>query len=313
MKRKILFLFLMVVLLLAACVPGANQPSDVDQIVQATFVALTVQAGVNGGNVTATLQAVFTPIPTSASDSGSIAGNLNYPSQGIPPLLVVAFNTSSSYFYWVQTAKDQNTYQIDNLPPGKYHVFAYALPDGKLVGAYDQFYVCGMHQGCNDSSLIDVEVQAGVVTQNINPGDWYGDPAQWPSMPDVANPQLLGTQPVTTGSIAGSLMYPSSSVPSMTVVAINTDGSGYYYYVITNAGAGSYQIDNIAPGNYYVVAYVSGGLSGGYSQAVPCGLQASCADHSLIPVEVRSNEVTNGISPSDWYAPAGTFPASPLP
>ncbi|MCE7858777.1 MAG: hypothetical protein DYG86_03190 [Chloroflexi bacterium CFX2] len=160
MKRLYVILVILSALI-GAC--GGGQPAqDVDAVVQATFQALTAQA----------------PQATPSAATGSISGQLSFPSEGIPPLLVVAFNTSTGQYYWVQTVQDQTTYQIDGLPPGKYTVFAYVLPDGKLVGAYDQFYVCGLQQSCTDLSLIEVDVQAGIVTPNINPGDWYNDPTQ---------------------------------------------------------------------------------------------------------------------------------------
>ncbi|MBI3169412.1 MAG: hypothetical protein HYZ22_13090 [Chloroflexi bacterium] len=298
MKRKILFLFVVLAMLLSAC--GGQPAQDIDAIVQATFQALTAQA----------------PAATPVAQTGSISGELSYPSEGIPPLLVVAFNTTTGHYYWVQTAQNQSTYQIDNLPVGKYTVFAYALPDGKLVGAYDQFYVCGLHQGCNDLSLIEVDVVAGAITPNINPGDWYGDPTQWPPMPnDPSIPNLgVGGESVGTGGIAGQLSYPSSFIPAMMVVAFDVNSQSYQY-VLTNENSSTYQIDGLAPGTYFVVAYPSDNSSypGGYSQAVPCGLLATCTDHNLIPVEVKSGEVAQGINPGDFYAPPGTFPAAPAP
>lgn len=306
MKRPSLILFVVFAAFLFAC--GVGQPTqDVDTIVQATFQALTAQAP------------AATPVSaTEAPATGSISGTLSYPAEGIPPLLVVAFNSSTGQYYWVETTQNQSTYQIDGLPVGKYTVFAYALPDGKLVGAYDQFYVCGLNQGCTDLSLIEVEVKADEVTKDINPGDWYGDSTQWPSMPnDPSIPNLgvggEGDTSSASGGIAGQLSYPSSFIPSMTVVAFDVNGD-HYYYVITNENSSTYQIDNLPPGNYFVVAYPSNDSSypGGYSQAVPCGLLATCEDHSLIPVEVKSDSVTQGINPGDFYAPPGTFPASPV-
>jgi hypothetical protein len=297
MKSKTFILCVVLAMFLAAC-GGAPPAQDVDAIVQATFQALTAQA----------------PAATPASQTGGISGELSFPSEGIPPLLVVAFNSTTGQYYWVQTVQNQSTYQIDNLPVGKYTVFAYALPDGKMVGAYDNFYVCGLHQGCTDSTLIEVDVHAGAVTPNINPGDWYGDPTQWPSMPnDPSIPNLgVGGESVATGGIAGQLSYPSSFIPSMMVVAFDVNSQSYQY-VLTNENSSTYQIDGLAPGTYFVVAYPSGDSSypGGYSQAVPCGLLATCTDHSLIPVEVKSGEVTQGINPGDFYAPQGTFPPAP--
>jgi hypothetical protein len=330
MTRKTIFVLLTLVLLLAACVPSQEQidqilssveqtaiaqitavapTPNVDEIVQATFQALTAQAPAAGA-------------------TGSISGKLSYPSEGIPPLLVVAFNLQNGQYYSVSTVQNQTTYQIDNLPAGSYHVFAYTMPDGGLIGAYDQFYLCGLQQGCSDFSLVDVQVTAGGLTQNVDPGDWYGDPTQYPPFPIANAPQNGGTDVIPTftpagglsGSIAGQLSYPSEGIPAMAVVAYVAGGSPLdYYYVVTNAGASSYQIDNLPPGNYHVVSYTLGGggfpsgLAGGYSQAVPCGLSVDCTDHNLIVVQVLGGQVSPGVDPQDWYAPEGTFPAYPLP
>jgi hypothetical protein len=303
MKRRILMLFVVLTVLIAAC--GGQPPAqDIDEIVQATFQALTAQAP------------AATPV---ISSTGGFSGKLSYPSQGIPPLLVVAFSVDTENYYWVQTAQDQSTYQMDGLPPGAYHVVAYTLPDGKLAGRYDQFYLCGLHQGCTDSNWVDVQVQAGAITTDVDPGNWYTGPENYPPMPgfDVAQTSGSGIYfaPMpASGGIAGQLSYPSSGIPPMMVVAYEV-GSQNYHYVLTFPDASTYQIDDLPPGTYYVVAYTQGDLNlpGGYSQAVPCGLLATCTDHSLIPVEVKSGEVTQGINPGDFYAPDGTFPAAPAP
>jgi hypothetical protein len=294
--KKILFVLLFVALVFAACSPAPAEPTqDLETIVQATFQALTLQA------------------PT-VSPTGGISGQLSFPSEGIPPLLIVAFNTETGQYYWVQTTENQTTYQINNLPVGKYYVIAY-LPDGSMAGSYDQFYVCGLKVECTDTSLIEVEVQAGVVTPNINPGNWYGDVSQLPSMPNDSTIPKIDVQntPVQLGSIAGNLNYPSNFIPSQIVVAFAVNSQSYYY-VITNENQNTYQIDNLPAGNYYVVTYTQDGtLSAGYSQAVVCGLLAECTDHSLIAVPVTSGQVTNNINPQDWYAPPNSFPANPLP
>jgi hypothetical protein len=120
--------------------------------------------------------------------------------------------------------------------------------------------------------------------------------------------------PAQLGGIAGQLGYPSSFIPSMYVVAFEVGGPNYYY-VITNLNDTTYQIDNLPSGDYYVVAYPVDNTtySGGYSQAVPCGLAANCTDHSLIPFTVTGGQVTQGANPTDFYAPEGTFPPFPIP
>ena len=320
--KKILFILLSLALLLAACMPSEEQILDLANSVQQTAVAQITVVPAATQDVNVIVQATFQSLtltaqpPAPAGTTGSISGNLSYPSEGIPPLLVVAFNINTDFYYWVMTQQNQQTYQIDNLPVGTYHVFAYLLPDGSLVGAYDQFYLCGLSAQCTDFTLVDVVVQAGAVTPNVNPGDWYSDGTNYPPMPAIAGgqggPNDIQNVP-STGSIAGQLSYPSNFIPAQTIVAFDVNGPAYYF-VTTVENQQNYQIDNLPAGNYYVVTYLQdGSLSAGYSQAVPCGLSVNCTDHSLISVNVTSGNVTNGVNPQDWYAPPGSFPDSPLP
>lgn len=118
------------------------------------------------------------------------------------------------------------------------------------------------------------------------------------------------------GSISGSLTYPADSLPAMYVVAYQV-GTETYQYIITLPGRGTYEIDGLPPGTYHIIAYTvggagfPGGLAGGYTKAVPCGLAMECADHSLIDVTVAPGQHATGINPGDWYAPSGTFPPFP--
>jgi hypothetical protein len=116
------------------------------------------------------------------------------------------------------------------------------------------------------------------------------------------------------GSISGSLMYPAEVLPALAIYAFNTSDAHQYYHVQTVAGQSTYSISGLPSGTYHVVAYSSAGdpgLAGGYTRAVPCGLSASCSDHSLIDVAVHPGEAVADIGPNDWYAPAGDFPPQP--
>jgi hypothetical protein len=132
-------------------------------------------------------------------------------------------------------------------------------------------------------------------------------------------PSVLATVTPTsaplTGTITGHLSYPSEFIPPMKVVAFDVVNPSNFYFVTTEMNQSEYTLQAPA-GTYYVVSYVleSGGtpgLAGGYSKAVPCGLQVGCDDHSLIPVTVAAGQTVTGIDPGDWYAPEGTFPAMP--
>jgi len=63
-----------------------------------------------------------------------------------------------------------------------------------------------------------------------------------------------------------------------------------------------------------VVAYPKSNdpLQGGYTKAVPCGLMATCTDHSLIPITVEAGKVAKEVKVTDWYAPDNTFPQKPV-
>ena len=113
----------------------------------------------------------------------------------------------------------------------------------------------------------------------------------------------------TPGVISGSLSYPSEQIPRLAVVFFNVD-DGTWWWRGTAVNQTSYQM-TVPVGRYQVVAYAEGGLAGGYTAAVPCGLTAACTDHSLLTVEVGSNERVTGINVADWYAPAGAFPPKP--
>jgi hypothetical protein len=296
--RKVGFVLAVLSLLLISCLALATptQPmQDVDEIVQATFQALTAQAP----------DSTSTP---ETAQTGSISGPLGYPSEVIPALRVVAFDANSDDYYFVDTTYNQRTYQIAGLPVGTYHVVAYTLGGGSfpsgLAGGYTQAVPCGLTVDCTDHSLIPVDVDPGQDTLNINPTDWYFEENSFPPMPGPASAE-------GTGSITGTLSYPSEFIPPLRVFAFQV-GSENYFYVDTAENQSTYTFDNLPPRYYQVVAYTAGGLAGGYTQAVPCGLSVDCPSHELIEVPVNSGQVVTDVDPGDWYAPEGYFPPAPV-
>ena len=126
-----------------------------------------------------------------------------------------------------------------------------------------------------------------------------------------------------SGGIRGKLSYPGEFIPPLRVVAFRVENGAWtqqYIYVDTNLNAPDYQINGLEAGFYWIVAYTIPssdgapvGLAGGYSQFVPCGLSVDCSDHTLVSVEVKSGQTTDGADPADWYAPEGSFPPNPAP
>ena len=144
---------------------------------------------------------------------------------------------------------------------------------------------------------------------------------------ESSQPQATFTSSPVGATITGKLSYPSEFVPPMRVVAFSlTDKKAYF--VDTAKDQGQFSL-TVPAGTYYVVAYpyegtagqsgeassytLGGGpYGGGYTQMVPCGLQAGCDDHTLLPVSVADGQTVTA-DPGDWYAPEGAFPPIPTP
>ena len=100
-------------------------------------------------------------------------------------------------------------------------------------------------------------------------------------------------------------------------MAIRVDDPGIYRVLHTQRappGPASYTMGAVEPGVYVVVAFVEDqgpALSAAYTAAVSCGLNASCADHSLVRVTVRAGETVTGVDVTDWNSAAGGFPPRP--
>jgi hypothetical protein len=118
-------------------------------------------------------------------------------------------------------------------------------------------------------------------------------------------------KPPKPGLIRGNLSYPSEYIPAQRVVAFDVTTMAVVNAVVTAESQSVYELP-VPPGDYYIVAYViDSGMAAGYSQMVPCGLLATCTDHSLITVHVGPGAIVDDIDPQDWYAPPGTFPPMP--
>jgi hypothetical protein len=177
MKRIVMLLFCL--LSLSSCngltIDYTVNPTQIE-ISKQTLVAKLDKTAIPNQPASATIQAPENTL----SVNGSISGNLSYPSEFIPGMLVVAYRMGTTEFYSISTADSQGAYQIDNLPAGTYHVVAYYE---SLSAGYSQAVPCGLSVNCVDHSLIDVVVTAGSVASGINPMDWYAPTGSFPSKP----------------------------------------------------------------------------------------------------------------------------------
>lgn len=112
-------------------------------------------------------------------------------------------------------------------------------------------------------------------------------------------------------TVNGTLCYPSEYLPKMNVY-LKEAKSNKVYKVITQENQQAFKFKSIPFGDYYAYAYTIEDLtidsngkkakaSGGFTQAVPCGLNVNCTDHSLIPIKLRSKTNKEVIKICDWY------------
>jgi hypothetical protein len=122
---------------------------------------------------------------------GTITGRLGYPAEHIPPLTVYAIRRDAAGHFSVDTPRyplatgfspPQPTYTIRGVVPGTYVVLAY-MNDGSPMseerpGVYSQAVRCGLTVGCDDHSLVEVQITPGAVVTGIDVTDWYYPPGQ---------------------------------------------------------------------------------------------------------------------------------------
>ncbi len=212
MDRRFVGLFVMILLAIAlsACnlttstpltpAPGAvNEQTAVALRVEQTVVALqaTMQAGTHATPAPGTQQqpqaqaSAIPPSGQSTEPTGSIMGDLSFPSGGeMPALRIIAFEVAegqpTGQYYYIDTNPGQTAYLMTQLPATSYFVIAYTLPSysgAPMAAGYTQAVPCGQTENCTDHSLIPVQVNAGQEAQGINPTDWSAPPETYPNDP----------------------------------------------------------------------------------------------------------------------------------
>jgi hypothetical protein len=177
-------------------------------------------------SVAATLTAAVPPSPlpptaTAPPAVGAIAGNICYPSEGIPAMTAFFEEINNHTVTSLPIAASQGSYQVE-LPPGVYHAYAWQAETGS-AGSYSQAVPCGLDASCTDHSLIDVTVAAGSTTGGVDLCDWYGGPGSVPTPPGGLAAAPPPTATLTPGAPPGG-------------VSLNCDGT-YQRVRITDAGA----------------------------------------------------------------------------
>lgn len=104
--------------------------------------------------------------------SGTISGELAYPSEVLPGQRVCAIDLKSDEEYCQQTADGTKEYAI-TAPAGDYWVYAALADDATGKRAYYSAFVeCGIMDDCKDHTPVKVTVTTGGIVR-ADPQDWY--------------------------------------------------------------------------------------------------------------------------------------------
>lgn len=122
---------------------------------------------------------------------------------------------------------------------------------------------------------------------------------------------LLTSCSSTSGTVKGTVCYPSEYIPAM-IVYIKNKETGKIYSLDIEENQKPFKFKKIPAGDYIAFAYAvqedltdakdkSTITNGGYTHAVPCGLTVECKDHSLLVFKVQNGKTTKNIQICDWF------------
>lgn len=206
---------------------------------------------------------------TLVADGGAITGRLVFPSDFLPSQEIYALSVDGRRYYHVETVTGQSRYFLIGLPPGSYFVLVstrphprptpFAPPNAqarpRFPAAYTQFVLCGSSYGCNDHSLVPVQVTAGETKSDIDPDDWYGGSSDFPLIPGPIQPlpspsappgvfssaqsaAAFEAQQYTMGRLVKSREACPANIACVSIAPVEHDGHAAAYFIGT---AGSNQ------------------------------------------------------------------------
>ncbi len=111
-----------------------------------------------------------------------------------------------------------------------------------------------------------------------------------------------------SGTIEGSLSYPSEYIPDNMMVCAQNQSSGDQYCTTKHLSGDKYLYKvgykiQVLPGQYLVYAQLPdrNNLRAYYDEAVTCGLNAHCSSTKPIIIDVMTNQPLQEVDPIDWY------------
>ena len=119
---------------------------------------------------------------TQTQETGIIEGSLSFPSEIIPANMMVCAETFDG-----KIIECTNKHLVDpkytygegytlEVPAEEYFVYAQTPELENYKAYYSEFVVCGLSVNCDSHEKIEVVVEAGKTTSNIDPQDWYNIP-----------------------------------------------------------------------------------------------------------------------------------------
>ncbi len=130
-------------------------------------------------------------------------------------------------------------------------------------------------------------------------------PTATPTTPVAERPRPTVTSTpgsVETGTISGDVCRPQMTTPTAMVLYFDEVTSGEVVTMNLRANQDSYLVE-LPVGTYIAYAWlIDRSDTAGYTDAVACGLDATCTDHTLLPFNVQADSRTNGVDICDWNA-----------
>jgi hypothetical protein len=124
--------------------------------------------------------------PKAATDIpgyGVIEGEINYPANGNPAVDIYFLNVENGDRFSMRTEQGWTHYS-NAVPIGTYYVFSRVAGDtSDSGGGYTKAVICGLHSACTDHNLIEVIVEEGRASREINLYDWYAPAGSFPFPP----------------------------------------------------------------------------------------------------------------------------------
>jgi hypothetical protein len=174
------------------------------------------------------------------------------------------------------------------------------LVSALVAGGLVFYWQTGLLSNSEADNASNAELQDEITTLQTQIGSLQKD-VQYDN-DTVVQPVGSPNVNATTGTLEGTVSFPSEGIPAdMEVCATN---QGNQQETCTQPQLSTKYSLKVPPGSYQVFARSKSfnpNYKAYYSQFVTCGLKASCPSHDPITVAVEAGKIVTGVDPQDWY------------